>query len=116
MVKLACPRSVQEYRDYGEYRKREHSHRWIIWEIYNNIERLSGWHELISESLAKGIADQLNNLTAQERAEISPKLSTNTQDGVRLVKPVNYLRDIYLPVERGAERLVVLMREGDPDL
>jgi hypothetical protein len=116
IVKLRCPQFVQEYRDYGEYTKRQHSHRWIIWEFYNNLERLHGWQDLITECEKKGIADPLGSLTPAERTEIAPVYSADVSPGVRLLKPVNFKRKIYLPVERSADNLVIYLREDDADV
>jgi hypothetical protein len=116
VVSVRCPRFIQEYRDFGEYTKRDHSHRWVVWEFYNNIERLRGWQDLIAECEIKGIADAFASLAPEEQAAIGPSFTANAKPGVRLIMPVNYKRNIYLPVERGAERIVIYLREDDPDL
>lgn len=55
VLRLACPRLLQEYRDFGEYRKREHSHRWIAWLFYNNFRHFPSQRKILQETHDKGI-------------------------------------------------------------
>src|SRR5258706_252517 len=47
LVIIACPKFIREYRDFGQYKARQHSHRWIVWEFFINLESLSGWESIV---------------------------------------------------------------------
>ena len=116
IVKLRCPRFVQEYRDFGEYLGREHSHRWIVWEIYNNIERLKGWQKLIKECRDKNVAADIDDLNSEERSEVQKSFAGESASDVTLYKPVNVNRDLFLPVASNSEKLAIFLREKDTEL
>jgi hypothetical protein len=55
---LSCPKFVREYRDYGDYAKRQHSNRFIGWELMQAL-RDTGDSALIDELIEKGLARPL---------------------------------------------------------
>lgn len=117
ILNFACPRFVREYRDYGEYIKRGHSHRWIVWEFYNNLTSLTGWENIVKETLAKRISINIEKLDDEELLNHFPffkEESLNTE--VRISEPVNIDRDIYMPIQIEGERILLFLREEDVKL
>ena len=55
---FVCPKFVREYRDFGEYSKREHSNRFIGWELQNAL-RLTKDDKLIDELIEKGLVKKV---------------------------------------------------------
>ena len=117
ILSIYCPKFVQEYRDFGTYRKRHHSHRWIVWEFYNNIKKLSSWKFIIGETLFKEIAFKCNTVNDMNACRLCPTTFENLdEDSIDVFKPVNEGRDIFLPINLYGERVVLALQERDPEL
>lgn len=114
ILNTSCPKFVREYRDYGRYLNRNHSHRWIVWEFYRNIMSLSIWENIVQETLAKGISIKCDKILTKEEyrlCPIFPKVSDDTT--IKIFEPVNANRDIYLPIHCFGTRIVLLLQEDD---
>jgi hypothetical protein len=117
LVYLRCPKFIREYRDFGEYKERQHSHRWIVWEFYNNLETLAGWKSIVRETFSKGIScelkDVLDPVAAKELKEFPEQ---TVDDSVQVFPPINIKRDIYLPIHCDGKEWVLSLQEDDPEL
>jgi hypothetical protein len=108
---------VREYRDFGEYRKRQHSHRWIVWEFYLNLKRLSGWRSIVQETVPKQLVFGCDEIPEPERNKVCEEFPKTVDPKVlEVFEPVNVNRDIYLPIQHYGEKLVLGLREQDPQL
>ncbi|MFN7137763.1 MAG: hypothetical protein ACK4UN_00325 [Limisphaerales bacterium] len=117
LVFAVCPKFVREYRDFGEFKKRQHSHRWIVWEFYNNLESLAGWKTIVRESFLKGIARESEEITDQDAREALAKFPQQTEDdSVQVFPPINVKRDIYLPIYCDGKKWVLFLQEDDPKI
>jgi hypothetical protein len=56
ILKLRAPPFIQEYQFYSQYEGRGHSHRWIVWQFYTNLDSLSGWEDIVRETKEKLIS------------------------------------------------------------
>jgi hypothetical protein len=112
----ACPKFVREYRDFGQYTLRQHSHRWIVWEFYNNLKSLSGWEGIVRETSPKGLTVEASELPDDLVGRLGSDFVAAPTAKVRVFKPVNIDRDIYLPIHADGKKLVLPMKEGDPAL
>ncbi len=115
LLYFACPKFIQEYRDFGQYASRQHSHRWIVWEFYNNLRSLSGWENVVRETSPKGLTVEAEQLATNVTERFSSEFATPTNK-VQVFTPVNIDRDIYLPIHIDGKRLVLFMKEKDPEL
>lgn len=116
IFKLRCPTFVAQYHDYGQYKKKEHSHRWIIWEIFNNIDMLQDKDSIIRELIDKGLAYDSGMQTSSLCCRAAPLFSTSQSHGneIALHNPVNLNRDLYIPIECDGRRFTITLQETDP--
>ena len=113
---LACLKFIREYRDFGQYVHRQHSHRWIVWEFYHNLDSLRGWQGIVRETLPKGLTTEVQHLDAGAVSNFGAEFSALPINEVRAFRPVNVGRDIYLPIHCDDKKLVLAMYEDDPKL
>jgi hypothetical protein len=114
---FACPNFIREYRDFGEYDARKHSHRWIIWEFYHNLKRLSGWKSIVKETSSKGLTIAVDELPRQIIEHLPPEfIQGESIDELKVFSPVNIDRDIYLLITTDGNKLALPIREADPEL
>ncbi len=114
---LRCPKFIKQYRDYGEFVQKQHSHRWILWEFYNNRQLITSLPRLISEALQKGVAvraEKIDEPTVYACCPVYPKDAFITAHGI--YPPVNVNRDLIVPVVLDRERIVLALQETDPNL
>ena len=112
---IRCPTFVKEYRDFGQYKLRRHSHRWIVWEFSNNIESFEGKKYVVDEISFKDLCDdgvikqtQIDQLLFDSSAE---KIENKS---VVVLRPVNHKRNIYLPFYADGVARVLSFEEDDP--
>lgn len=114
ILNIYCPRFIREYRDYGSYSKRKHSHRWVVWEFYNNIKKMPGWEQVIMETYHKNL---LKTYTSEYRTictKHNPKLFENMiPTTVDVFEPINDSRDIFLPININENMYVLTLEEDD---
>ena len=113
---IGCPRFIREYRDYGQYLKRGHSHRWIVWEFYNNLELLEGWERIVRETVTKGIAVDDSSPKFREILKRISGFEAAAEDKVIINRPVNLDRDIYIPINIDGGRIIIFLEENDKKL
>jgi hypothetical protein len=113
---VACPKFVQEYRDFGQYAARQHSHRWIVWEFYHNLQLLSGWRQIVKETSPKGLTIDIGQLPKDVAQRLASEFGGTSPEDLKIFSPVNIDRDIYLPIYADGKKLTLGMREADPDL
>ena len=116
LLYIACPQFIREYRDFGQFKARQHSHRWIVWEFYNNLKSLSGWESIIRETSSKRLTSGMEDLSDGLVESLGVEFKAQAAKDLKVFKPVNVDRDIYLPIHRDGRRLVLAMREDDPQL
>ncbi|SEE28944.1 hypothetical protein SAMN04487765_2021 [Tenacibaculum sp. MAR_2010_89] len=92
IYRIYCPKFIQEYRDFGQFFKRVHSHRWIVWEFYYNILKYETW-ELLRESYDKNIS----TVTKDEVLDNYFNSNNLIENKVEMQKPKVEGRDIVLP-------------------
>lgn len=115
LLYLACPRFIREYRDFGQYAARQHSHRWILWEFYNNIESLSGWENIVRETSAKLLSTDIESVPPALIEKFGQEFAAASRVA-RVFTPVNIDRDLYLPMHIDGKKFVLAMREQDTEL
>lgn len=115
IITFFCPRFIREYRDFGQYQSRQHSHRWIVWEFHNTIESLQGWKNIVKETVPKGISYKVVDFKDEKiRAEVEKSFNeASVQKDVAIYKPININRDIYMPIELSGEKFVLFLEETD---
>jgi hypothetical protein len=118
IIYLFCPRFIREYRDFGQYGARCHSHRWIVWEFYNNLKSLAGWRNIVRETVSKGLSLEIEQFADGEiKTELERILSNEvTEDTITIYKPVIINRDIYLPIRLEDQKTVLFLEEDDKKL
>ena len=113
---FACPQFIREYRDFGQYAARQHSHRWIVWEFWHNLKRLSGWRTIVLEASPKGLTVEVRTLDSELDQRLTQEFGNVAEKELKVFAPVNINRDIYLPIYLNGAKLALPMRENDPDL
>lgn len=113
---FACPQFIREYRDFGQYAARQHSHRWIVWEFYHNLKRLSGWRSIVLEASPKGLTVEIRALDTEIGKRLMQEFGNVAEEEPQVFAPVNIKRDIYLPIYVNGRKLALPMREDDPGL
>jgi hypothetical protein len=114
IIYVFCPKLIREYRDFGQYRARYHSHRWIVWEFYNTL----GWEAIVQETIAKGISVEFSKFP---NGEIKNQLKRvfeedQTEDRILMYRPQNINRDIYLPIRLQDRKIILFLEEDDKKL
>lgn len=116
LLYVACPKFIHEYRDFGQFKIRQHSHRWIVWEFHNNLKSLSGWESIVRETSFKRLTTRIEDLSVDLVKRLGADFAAPAAAGLKVFKPVNVDRDIYLPMHRDGSKLVLAMREDDEKL
>ena len=117
ILTISCPQFLLEYRDFGQYKKRKHSHRWIVWEFYNIIKSLKGWKTITQETLHKKISFKCSSPANHLCRRLSPLFFKELDpDSIDVFYPINEGRDIYLPINLYGEKVVLSLQEEDPEL
>lgn len=129
ILQFCCPNLILQYRDYGEYSKHQHSHRWIVWLFYNTIKELTGWQTIVQETLEKGLSVRVTDQkTSDEYRQCPYTVRENAKstfvtfnclpdsETVQIFHPVNLDRDLYVPIHCYGQKLLLLLQEDDPKL
>ena len=119
IITIWGPSFIKEYRDFGQYIARNHSHRWIVWEFYNNVKKLEAWETIVEETEKKGLSKDISEFSDPDliakfkcfQQEITP-----TDTKVEIGEPVNDNRDIYMPIVLKGRKVILSMEEGDKQL
>ena len=111
-VLVACPRFLREYRDFGVYRSRQHSHRWILWEFYYTAPTLPKWSELLTEVRSKRLTQPIEGLP--QLGEAAGKATDSSESGgMTIHRPVNVDRDLVCLLDFGDASEILVMAEGE---
>jgi hypothetical protein len=113
---FGCPKFIREYRDFGQYAARQHSHRWIVWEFYHNLESLAGWRQIVKETSSKCLTVDFDQLPTDVAARLASEFDNTSADDLKVLPPKNIDRDIYLLIYADGKKLALPIREADPDL
>jgi hypothetical protein len=128
ILKFNCPDFIQQYQDYDQYKKKQHSHRWILWLFYSNITKLTSWEVIVQETLAKEISilvdpgeppevHGLQSWMVRKKADDAPaNFNPTDENTVTIFYPENIKRDLYVPIAFKTQGMLLLLREEDPDL
>jgi hypothetical protein len=113
-----CPQFIRQYHDFGQYKIKDHSHRWIVWEFYNNLTTLAGWKHIVLETVKKGVSRDLREFPG---GQVKRAIAAGMKDGRRidtitLYRPINFKRDIYMPIQLENQTVVLYLEEDDPKL
>lgn len=115
LLYLRCPKFIREYRDYGAFQARAHSHRWIVWEFYWSLETLEGWRKIVSETLDKRLSRSATSVDEDIIVRKHPSFK-RVSNGIQIFEPVNHDRDIFLPFHFQGQKLVLPIQEKDGEL
>jgi hypothetical protein len=117
VLAMRCPQFIKEYRDFGEYLRRAHSHRWIVWEFFSSIKTIKLWQAIVRETEEKGITIS-PAATQDPQVFAACPIFVDGPDPTQIVvgKPVNLNRDIYLPIQYFGSKRVLVLQEDDPKL
>ena len=110
---FACPKFIREYRDFGQYAARQHSHRWIIWEFYHNLESLAGWRQIVKEISSKCLTVDFDQPPSEVAGRLAPEFSDTPAEDLKVFSPKNIDRDIYLLIYADGKKLALPIREAD---
>ena len=116
ILKVRAPPFIQEYQFYSQYESCGHSHRWIVWQFYTNLDSLSGWEHIVHETKEKLISLPCDSTPDYEVCRLCPVFDSPRTRPIQVSAPIQVARDIYLPIRVGAEKLVLPMQESDPEL
>ncbi|SIO07309.1 hypothetical protein [Algoriphagus halophilus] len=108
IYRVYCPKFVQEYRDFGQFSKRKHSHRWIVWEFYYNIIKYETW-ELLRESFDKNISIEAEGEEGKEYFTSKAKNNETIDIGIPKVKG----RNVLLPFKLEDNKIYLLKISED---
>lgn len=122
-----CPRFIREYRDFGQYQSRKHSHRWIVWEFYNYLKTFEGRGNIVRETVSKRLSIKVSQLKQGEIKTViencfneGEKEDTITIDSrpvkIKVFRPINLNRDIYLPFYIDNQKMFLSLEEDDKKL
>jgi len=78
---IFCPRFIKQYGSYSDFDAYGHSHRWIVWEFFNNISEPQRWDSIIYELRFKGFLCQIDNTKLPDAplSQINNAFSPNYQ-------------------------------------
>ena len=113
---FGCPKFIREYRDFGQYAARQHSHRWIVWEFYHNLESLAGWRQIVQETSSKCLTVNFDQLPTDIVGRLAPEFEDTSAQTLKVLSPKNIDRDIYLLIYADGKKLALPIREEDPEL
>jgi hypothetical protein len=113
---FSCPKFIREYRDFGQYAARQHSHRWIVWEFYHNLESLTGWRQIVKETSSKCLTVDFDELPTDIAGPLASEFDEISAVHLKVLLPKNIDRDIYLLIYADGKKLALPIREADLDL
>ena len=116
ILKIRMPSFIQEYQSYSQFEGRGHSHRWIVWEFYNNLHSIAARDYIVRETKEKLISIPCNEPVDFDVCRVSPIYGPPSGRPVQITKPLQVGRDIYLPLRVDNQKLVLAMQESDPSL
>lgn len=116
--KIRCPKFVSQYHDFGQYLAKKHSHRWILWELFNNVQTLKESEHIFEEIIDKNLAHISSHAVSPSVCRATPiftvpKIET---EKFKIYSPANLGRDLYIPVERDSKKFTITLQEDDPEL
>ena len=114
IITFIAPKFVKEYRDFGDYLKRNHSHRWIVWEFHSTIKSFQRWKTILEETKRKNLSLSIESLHDSEKATMNDFANKETTtESTEIFEPINLNRDIYMPVIIEGQKSVLLLKEDD---
>ncbi len=135
LIVMFAPAFLREFPNYSDFSAQENSHRWILWQFYHEIQKLTGGFKLLEETVQKKLSTNINslgrsrlptnrafeNLVAEETIDDGNDKGRSEECKVRLYKPINFDRDILLGfaiIDGGGieKRYVLPIREKDKDV
>lgn len=136
IIKMRAPRILQEYPDYKSYEDKKHSHRWILWQFYHEVQTLKYGAKLLQETIEKKLSSDVGTLPRSRLPLnksfsgtcIAQRVTITQRDGsvptydMCVHAPYNFDRDLIMGFTikssvDGVERKYVLpIREGDPKI
>lgn len=136
IIKIRAPKVIQEYPDYKTYEDKKHSHRWILWQFYHEIQKLKHGYKLLQETIDKKLSSDVATLRRSRlptnasfgRPSTAVQITGTLSNGasavydICLYAPHNFDRDLIMGFTirsslDGVERSYVLpIRETDPKL
>lgn len=136
IIKTKAPQILQEYPDYKSYDDKKHSHRWILWQFYHEVQTLKNGAKLLQETIEKKLSFDVATLS-RSRLPLNASfggtcftkiLAITQRDGstptydICVHKPYNFDRDLIMgftiksSVDSLERKYVLPMREGDPKI
>lgn len=133
IITTKAPQILQEYPDYKSYEDKKHSHRWILWQFYHEVQTLKHGAKLLQETIEKKLsfdvamlsrsrlplqASFVGTCTARSVTIVQPDGSSPTYD-MCVHAPYNFDRDLIMGftiksrVDGIEHRYVLPLREGD---
>lgn len=125
ILKFKCPDFIQRYQDYDQYKRKQHTHRWILWLFYRNITQLTSWEDIVQETLSKDISIIVDPTNPPEeyglaswmvrKKEGDDPITFNPTDEnkVTVFCPENIKRDLYVLISFKAEGRLLFLQEDD---
>jgi len=115
VTQLRCPALVREYRNFNDYNKVGHAHRWIIWLFYLNRKDYNNAGAVIRETVTKGLTFRADALLTNSEFAACPIMLSPTSV-VSMLAPVNLNRDLYIGIWVDGCRYVLALQENDPKI
>ena len=134
VIRFRAPAFLQEYPDYKSFDDKKHSHRWILWELWNNLPLFENGFALLRETVEKRLTTDVTTPLSRSQLPVARSfqrpLITGTMNGEPLggvtpvlefkaYEPMNFDRDLIMAFTMTSsadniERKYVLpIREGD---
>jgi hypothetical protein len=133
IIKIRAPRILQEYPDFESYEEKKHSHRWILWQFYHEVQTLENGAKLLQETIEKKLSFDVAALSRSRLPLnasfggtcIARRVTITQRDGstptydMCMYAPYNFDRDLIMgftitsSVDGFDRKYVLPIREGD---
>lgn len=132
LIMRFAPAFLREFPNFSDFKAQENSHRWILWEFYHTIQKLSGGLKLLPETVSKKLSTNINslgrsrlpttkafeNISSEEKMKIENEYGLEEFIQIRLYEPVNFDRDILfgfaiIDESNNERRYVLPIRENE---
>jgi hypothetical protein len=115
-LKWRAPHFIQQYANYSAYKLHGHSHRFVVWELYNNFSSIGNKAALFRETIEKHLSRPHSDYNQDTINFDATSREAKRESSLRVFRPINLNRDIHLPFSLQGDDYMLSMEEHDPEL
>lgn len=117
---IRMPLFLRENPSFKAYQDRGNAHRWVLWAFDHNFSAFLDRPHALLETIDKGLTFRAGDPTpGPDVFGVTPTTKdfpAPTDGNLRLLKPINFNNDLYLPIYLEGDRYVLPIQQCDPNV